>query len=231
VRRHSGILADRASDPRGFGPRRGSTGRLVLSLIVALGLLFLLFHLQPSWFFAGGTVVPTPVSGIIATPTPISTPKPVLPRYPYIGQAALINSTSITPLGVQYSQGDNANKPNVGDVFAVVLLHIANHQDKDYNLVPNVPCLLAACNFFIRDGEGRKNPPLPFNPYRTQLRSVVLAPGSSIDGSFTFEVPQSDAAYQTLQLLYYDNPIFNADSLTRWLLKLPSRSTPHTQHR
>lgn len=207
----------------GWGPQRASTRRFVISLAVALCAFLALFLLQPSWFVVSHNVVPTPVAGAIVTPTPapIPTPNASPPHYAYLGQAAVIDGISIAPLAVRYSEGKGADKPNMGDVFIVVLLHIGNKQGRDYNLVPDTGRLLGVCHFYVRDNEGRKSPPLSINPYRTQLRAVVLQPNSFIDGSYTFEVPQADASKQTLQLLYYNSPILNADSLTHWLLKSP----------
>jgi len=194
--------------------------------MAVLGTVLAILRLQPAWFSANSNTIPPSVTRVAPTPTPVPTVKPISAHYPYLGQGVTIGNITIIPLEVRYTGGSSANQPNVNDEFAVVMLRLVNHQDKDYNVIPNASCLLGVCNFYVRDSEGRKNPPLSYDPFRTRLRPVILQPNSAIDGSYTFEVPRYDAEHNTLQLLYYDSPILNADSLTHWQLKLP----PSTHH-
>jgi len=206
--------------------RKVSTLRFIISLIAALSIVLAVFRLQPDWFSPNSNVVPTSVAGVAITPTPTFTPKLTSSHYPYLGQGITIGNITILPLTMRYTYGSSANQPNVGNEFAVVMLRLVNHQDKDYDVIPNVPCPLVTCNFYLRDSEGRKNPPLSYDPFRTQLRPVILQPSSAIEGSYTFEVPRYDAEHNSLQLLYYDNPLLNADSVTHWQLKV----LPSTHH-
>jgi len=205
----------------GFGRRKVSMWRFIMSVVAVLGAVLALRRLQPAWFSGTSPIVPTSVAGVAPTPTPVPTMKPPSAHYPYLGQGVTIGGITIIPLTVRYTGGSSANQPNINDEFAVVMLRLVNHQDKDYSVIPNASRLLGACNFYVRDSEGRKNPPLSYDPFRTRLRPVILQPTSAIEGSYTFEVPRYDAEQNTLQLLYYDSPLLNADSLTHWQLKSP----------
>src|SRR5437588_1716229 len=45
---------------------------------------------------------------------------------------------------------------------------------QDYGFVPDVTCAVQYCHFYVRDSQGEKNPPTPYDPYHTRLRAVVL---------------------------------------------------------
>lgn len=202
----------------GFGPRRRSTVRFVLSIAVALAAAFALYVLQPGWFSAPAAVGPR--AGPRALPSP--TPRPRPPRDHYLGEQQSVDSVAITPLGVTYTRGSGGDAANKGYVYAIVTLRIVNHRGQDYPFVPNVSCPIQYCNFYVRDGQGEKNPPMPYDPYHTRLRAVVLQDGGHQEGSFTFEVPEHDVRAHTLELLFYHDPFGDANNVLHWELRYSS---------
>ena len=204
-----------SSDLNGFGPRRRSTIRFVLSVAVALAAAVSLYLLQPGWFAAPVTAVPK--TGPTAVPSPTPKPKPV--TYPYLGDTERVDNVWLTPLDVSYTRGSGANQANMGDVYAIVTMRIENHRGQDYGFVPNTNCLIQLCNFYVHDSQGEKNPPVAFDPYHTHLRAVVMQDGGHQVGSVTFEVPAHDAEAHSLQLLYYHDPFADANSVVHWQLQ------------
>lgn len=194
-----------------------ATLRFVLSVAVALAAVLLLYVLNPGIFSA--PVVATPQ--VSASPTPTPTPRPKPRRsYPYIGGTRRIDNVLIKVVRVQYTHGSGTDQANQGNVYAVVTLRIENQRGQDYSFVPNVNCgLPLTCNFYVLDRQGEKNPPVRYDPYHTALRAVVLQDGGYQIGSYTFEVPERDARAHTLQLLYYHDPIADANSVAHWLLQ------------
>jgi hypothetical protein len=71
----------------------------------------------------------------------------------------------------------------------------------------------------VTDSQGEKNPPMPYDPYHTGLRAVVLRDGGYQQGSYTFEVPERDVKTHGLQLLYYHDPLGDANNVKHWLLE------------
>jgi hypothetical protein len=203
----------------GFGPRRRSTVRFVLSIAVAVAAAFALYVLQPSWFTA--PAVAGPRGGPRAVPSPTPTPRPPVPHLHYLGQQQSVDNVAITPLAVTYTRGSGADAANKGYVYAIVTLLIVNHRGQDYGFVPNVTCPVQYCNFYVRDGQGEKNPPTPYDPYHTRLRAVVLQDGGLQEGSLTFEVPERDVKTHRLQLLYYHDPFGDANGVVHWELRYP----------
>lgn len=203
----------------GFGPSRRSTVRFVLSILVALALAFALYLFEPGWFSA--PVAAGPQTAPQPTPTP--TPKPRPPRLPYLGEARHFDKYVLTPLSVRYTSGNGATAANVGNVFVVVTLRYANVSGADFTLIPTVNCGLPYCNFYVLDSQGEKNPPVAFDPYHTRLRPVVLTPGGHEEGSYTFEVPEHDVKTHSLQLLYYPDPLADANNVKHWLLEYPPK--------
>jgi len=201
----------RGDDFGGLGPRRRSIRRLAVSVAVAvlLGVLaaFSGLLVRP--------VVPTPVASAQPTPTPAPTPKPKVPD-PAIGGSQTVDNIKITLLGARYTYGSDALRANVGNIYAVVMLRIENRQGVDYPFSPNVTCQLGNCNFYLRDSQGEKNPPVVYDPYHTHLRAVVLQPGGVQRGSYTFEIPEHDRAAHDLRLLYYPSPLFDANTVYHW---------------
>src|SRR5438552_4597382 len=204
----------------GFGPRRRSTVRFVLSIAVALGAAFALYVLQPGWFSA--PAVAGPRGGVRVAPTPKPKPKPA-PHLHYLGQQQSVDSVAVMPVNVTYTRGSGSDTANKGYVYAVVTLLIVNHRGQDYGFVPDVTCAVQYCHFYVRDGQGEKNPPTPYDPYHTRLRAVVLQDGGLQQGSLTFEVPERDVKAHSLQLLYYHDPLGDANNVVHWEL----RSPPH----
>lgn len=194
-------------------PRSRATLRFVLSIAVALAAVAALYLFSPGLF--SGPVTATPRVPPRATPTPVPPP----PRFPDIGEAHRVDNVVIQLVGVQYTRGNGANEANQGDTYAIVTLRIENERGQDYTFVPNVTCLLPYCNFYILDRQGEKNPPIHFDPYHTGLRAVVLQNGGYQVGSYTFEVPERDVKSHTLQLLYYHDPLGDANNVAHWLLK------------
>ncbi len=212
----------------GFGRRQRSPLRLALSLGLAAAAIILLYVNQPGWFAAPVAVI-APLNPAHPTPAPqpSPTPKPQV-RDPYIGELQVdnINGVRITLVDVHYTYGSGADQANKGNVYAVVRLRFENRSGGDYPLVPNVNCQLGYnCKFFVRDNQGEKNPPLPYDPDHTHLRAVVLQDKGYEEGSYTFEVPDRDRfnRAQPLQLLYYPNPLTAADTIYRWILQEPTR--------
>ncbi len=195
----------------GLGPRRRSVRRLALSVAAAaaLGLVAELTGLlaQP--------VVTTPAISAQPTPTPAPTPKPKVPD-PAIGGSQTVDNIKITLLGARYTYGSAATRANVGNIYTVIMLRIENRQGVDYPFSPNVTCQLGNCNFYLRDSQSEKNPPVAYDPYHTHLRAVVLQPGGVQQGSYTFEVPEQDRIAHDLRLLYYPSPLFDANTVFHW---------------
>ena len=219
--------ATKNGDPtgtNGFGPRRRSPLRFVLSTGVALGIVAILYLFQPNWFttriITGAAPGPTSVAGPTPTPTPTPKPKPAPPLEGIGGSHMSPENIKITLEDVQYTRGGDGRVANQGDTFAVVTLLIENQQNQDFALQPNVSCgLRLFCNFYVQDTQGEKNPPVPFDPYHTALRAVVLQPRGHTKGSYTFEVPENDAAAGRLELLWYYQPLADANNVQHW--KLP----------
>ncbi len=207
----------------GFGPRRRSPLRFVLSTGIALGLVVILYLAQPGWFttriITGGGLGSAPTAGPTPPPTPAPKPKPVPPVEGIGGSHLSPNNIKITLEDVQYTRGGDGRIANQGDTFAVVTLLIENQENQDWNLTPNVTCGLSLCNFYVQDTQGEKNPPVPFDPYHTALRAVVLQSRGHTTGSYTFEVPERDAAAGRLELLWYYEPLADANNVQHW--KLP----------
>ena len=198
----------------GFGPRRRSTVRFVLSIAVAVAAAFALYTLQPSWFTAPAVAGPRRV---VPTPKPKSKP----PHLHYLGQQQRVDNVAITPVSVTYTRGSGSAEANKGYVYVIVTLLIVNHRGQDYGFVPDVNCAVQWCHFYVRDSLGEKNPPTPYDPYHTRLRAVVLQDGGHQQGSLTFEVPERDVQARTLQLLYYHDPFGDANSVVHWELRSP----------
>ena len=211
-----------APSRRRLSPGR-ATLRFVLSIAVALAAVGALYLFWPNLFAAPSAATP-PLPPPRATPTP----RPAPPRYPHIGQAHRVDNVLIRLVGVQYTHGSGANQANQGDTYAIVTLRIQNERGQDYTFVPNVACLLPYCNFYILDAQGEKNPPIHYDPYHTALRAVVLQNGGYQLGSYTFEVPERDVQNQTLQLLYYHDPLGDANNVAHWILK---EATTHAHAR
>ncbi len=208
----------------GFGPRQRSPLRFVLSTAIALGLVALLYLSQPGWFttriITGAGPSAAPTAGPTPPPTPTPKPKPAPPLEGIGGSHISPDNIKITLTNVQYTRGGDGRVANQGDTFAVVTLLIENQQSQDYGLQPNVSCgLRLFCNFYVQDTQGEKNPPVPFDPYHTALRAVVLQPHGHTKGSYTFEVPENDAAAGRLELLWYYQPLADANNVQHW--KLP----------
>jgi hypothetical protein len=208
-------------DLNGFGPRRRSTRRLVLSIAVALAAAFALYLFQPGWFTAPANATPGTSPAATATPTPRPRPR----RDFYLGQAHMVDNLEVTPIQVTYTRGSGDHVANHGDIYAIVMLRFVNRigGSHDYTLVPDGNCmvgLLPTCHFYVTDSHGEKNPPIPYDPYHTGLRAVVLQDGGYQIGSYTFEVPERDVKMHTLQLLYYHDPIGDANNVKHWLLEL-----------
>lgn len=204
----SGSQADQFG---GLGPRRRSVRRLAVSIGVAavLGVLAALLGLlaQP--------VATTPAVSALPTATPVPTVKPKVPD-PAIGGSQTVDNIKITLLGIRYTYGSGTTRANVGNIYAVVMLRIENRQGVDYPFSPNVVCQLGNCNFYLRDNQGEKNPPVLYDPYYTHLRAVVLQPAGVQQGSYTFEVPEHDRMAHDLRLLYYPSPLFDANAVYHW---------------
>ena len=200
----------------GFGPRRSSTVRFVLSIAVAVAAVFALYTLQPGWFTAPAAAGP---HGSAVAPTP--KPKASHLRMHYLGQRQSVDNVAITPIEVTYTRGSGSDVANAGYVYVIVTLRIVNHRGQDYGFVPNVNCAVQYCNFYVRDSLGEKNPPTPYDPYHMRLRAVVLQDGGHQQGSLTFEVPDRDVKAHTLQLLYYHDPFGDANNVLHWELRPP----------
>ena len=201
----------------GFGPPRRSTVRFVLSIAVAVAAALALYTLQPGWFTA--PAVAGPHRGVRAVPTP--KPKPHLPHLHYLGQQQRVDNVALTPVNVTYTRGSGSDVANTGYVYVIVTLRIVNQRGQDYGFVPDVTCAVQYCHFYVRDSQGEKNPPTPYDPYHTRLRAVVLQDGGHQQGSLTFEVPERDVQAHTLQLLYYHDPFGDANSVVHWELRPP----------
>jgi len=212
-------------DLNGFGPRRRSTLRLVLSVALALAVAFALYVFQPGWFSGtGGTGGTEPrASAVPPLPPPTPTPPPPVPPYPYLAEGHTIDNVRVTPLEVMYTRGSGVNAANAGNTYAIVMLRVENRSSTDYPLIPTVPCQLAPlvpnCFFYVLDGQHEKNPPIPYDPFHTALRQVILQQGGQQAGSYTFEVPTRDIATHTLQLLWYHSPVTDANSVFHWCLE------------
>lgn len=209
-----------SGDTNGFGPRRRSTMRFVLSVGIALALVIALYIYQPGWFMT--RVIPSGTSPQpTAAPTSVPTPKPSpTPADPSLGGHHTVDGIKITLESVEFTGGNSQRQANIGDTFAVVMLRVENLQSQDYGLVPNINCAVHFnCNFYVQDSQGEKNPPIAFDPYHTALRPVVLQPGGHQVGSYTFEVPERDAATGRLALLWYHDPLTDANNVQHW--KLP----------
>jgi hypothetical protein len=206
----------------GFGPRQRSPLRFVLSTGIALGLIAILYLSQPGWFttriITGAAPGPTPTAGPTPPPTPTPKPKPAPPLEGIGGSHLSPDSIKITLEDVQYTRGGDGRVANQGDTFAVVTLLIENQRNQDWDLTPNVTCGFNLCNFYVQDTQGEKNPPVSFDPYHTALRAVVLQPRGHHKGSYTFEVPESDAAAGRLELLWYYQPFTDANNVQHWQL-------------
>ena len=137
----------------GFGPRRRSPLRFILSTGIALGLVVILYLSQPGWFttriITGAAPGPTPTAGPTPPPTPTPKPRPA-PTVEGIGGAHISpNNIKITLEDVQYTRGGDGRVANQGDTFAIVTLLIENQENQDYSLQPNVSCgLRLFCNFY-----------------------------------------------------------------------------------
>jgi hypothetical protein len=201
----------------GFGPRRRSTMRLVVSIAVAVVAALALYTLQPSWFTAPAAA--RLHGGVRVVPAP--KPKPHLPHLHYLGQQLRVDNVAITPVHVTYTRGNGSEVANTGYVYVIVTLRIVNQRGQDYGFVPDVTCAVQYCHFYVRDSQGEKNPPTPYDPYHTRLRAVVLQDGGHQQGSLTFEVPERDVQAHTLQLLYYHDPLGDANSVVHWELRPP----------
>lgn len=191
--------------------------RFLLSIAVALAAVLALYLFQPGLFSVPAIATPR-----VIPPKATPTPRPSPPRYPDIGEARRIDNIVIKLMNVQYTRGSGAMQANQGDVYAVVTLRFENLRGQDYTFVPSIPsvtCGLPYCNFFILDSQGEKNPPIRYDPYHTALRSVVLQSGGYQQGSYTFEVPERDALAHMLQLLYYHDPVADANGVAHWILK------------
>jgi hypothetical protein len=210
-------LDDWGPELNGFGPRRRSTMRFVVSIAVAVGAALALYTVQPSWFTA--PVAARLHGGPRAVPTP--RPKTHLPHLHYLGQQQRVDNVAITPVNVTYTRGHGSGEANKGYVYVIVTLRIVNHRGQDYGFVPDVNCAVQWCHFYMRDSQGEKNPPTPYDPYHTRLRAVVLQDGGHQQGSLTFEVPERDVQAHTLQLLYYHDPLGDANSVVHWELRPP----------
>lgn len=215
----------------GFGRGQRSPRRLALSLLSAVVLALLLHAWQPGWFAvpAVATIVGrvgAPAAGTANPATPVPSPVPTsaaqatLAHEAYIGRALLVDNLRVTLLGVRYTRGMGAEQANTGNIYAVVMVKFENlnHQGNDYSLVPNVPCGLPYCNFYLRDGQGEKNPPVPYDPYHTHMRAVVLQDGGMEQGSYTFEIPARSASTHAMQLLYYPSPLGDANNVHHWIV-------------
>jgi len=212
-----------STDMNGFGPRRRSPLRFVLSTAIALGLVAILYLSQPGWFttriITGVAPGPAPTAGPSPPPTPAPKPKPAPPLAGIGGSHISPDNIKITLENVQYARGGDGRVANQGDTFAVVTLLIENQQNQDYSLQPNVSCgLRLTCNFYVQDTQGEKNPSVPFDPYHTALRALVLQPRGHTKGSYTFEVPESDATAGRLELLWYYQPLTDANNVQHWQL-------------
>ena len=209
---------DSGSELNGFGPRRRSTARFVLSIAVAVAAALALYALRPSWFRAPSAAGPR--GGVRALPSP--TPKPKRHPLHYLGEQQSVDNFAITPIDVTYTRGSGSDVANRGYVYVIVTLRIVNHRGQDYGFVPNVNCPVQYCNFYVRDSLREKNPPTPYDPYHMRLRAVVLQDGGYQQGSLTFEVPDRDVQAHTLQLLYYHDPFGDANNVVHWELRYPS---------
>ena len=201
----------------GFGPPRRSTMRFVVSIAMAVIAALALYTLQPSWFTAPAAA--RLHGGVRAVPTP--RPKSHLPHLHYLGQQLRVDNVAITPVHVTYTRGSGSEVANTGYVYVIVTLRIVNQRGQDYGFVPDVTCAVQYCHFYVRDSQGEKNPPTPYDPYHTRLRAVVLQDGGHQQGSLTFEVPERDVQAHTLQLLYYHDPLGDANSVVHWELRRP----------
>jgi hypothetical protein len=201
----------------GFGPRRRSTVRFVVSIAVAVVAAFALYTLQPSWFTA--PAVAGPHGGVRAVPTP--RPKSHLPHLHYLGQQQNVDNVAITPVNVTYTRGSGSDVAITDYMYVIVTLRIVNHRGQDYGFVPDINFAVQYCHFYVRDSQGEKNPPTFYDPYHTRLRAVVLQDAGHQQGSLTFEVPERDVQAHTLQLLYYHDPFGDANSVVHWELRPP----------
>jgi len=213
-----------ANGMNGFGPSRRSAVRFALSVGVAIVAVLAIHLYQPGWFTASALPAPGPTAqpGPTATPAPPPRPKP---SDPYVGGSHVsADNIKVTLLDIQYTSGGGGRVPNKGNTFAIVRLRVENLQGKDYPFLPNVNCQLqVGCNFYVQDDQGEKNPPIPYDPFNTALRAVVLQPGGQQDGSYTFEVPARDKDSDRLKLLWYPQPLIAPDTLYHWILE----SDPH----
>lgn len=205
--------------------------RLVFNLALAGAVVLAIYLWQPQWFSISQTISSMAHGGAKGTPTPpptpTPTPKPTRVTYPYLGESWTVDSVQFTPLNVRYTYGSGGNHATVGDIYAVVMLRITNHQGGDYAVIPAPNCAVLLCKFYIRDKEGRKYPPVNYDPLLTKLQTVILPAGSYVDGSYTFEVPAADARANALQLLYYHDPLTDANAVVRWnLAPRPLSATP-----
>src|SRR5690242_2968074 len=166
-----------AGDLNGFGPRRRSIRRLILSIAVALAAALALYVFQPSWFSAPANATPHTSGPATTTPTPPPTPRP--PREFYLGQPRVVENIEIIPQQVTYTRGSGDHVAHRGNVYAIVTLRFVNRNggSHDFTLLPDanrMVGLLPACHFYVTDSHGEKNPPIPYDPYHTGLRAVVL---------------------------------------------------------
>lgn len=132
---------------------------------------------------------PTPVP-----PTPIPpTPTPA-PEIFQVGDAVKLKDTVITVTGVEYSEGDEWEKPDTGKVYLLVHLHMDNAGPDEISVNP--------FDFKVKDSNGVIVDTGFITFPENELSAVDLAPGGKIDGIVPFEVPRGDPS---LQLIYQPN--------------------------
>ena len=119
-----------------------------------------------------------------------------------VGETAEVDGAKFTVTDVQYSQGDDWDKPADGMEYVIVNISIENGSDEDldYNLLDwqmiNSQGQEESISFTIIDSD-------------TNLGSGTLKPGGTKSGTLVFEEPKED---ESLKLTYYSNVLIDDET-------------------
>lgn len=139
------------------------------------------------------TVAPTTLTPIPPTPTPT-------PQIFQVGDAVKLKGAVTTVTKVEFSEGDEWEKPDPGRIFLLVHLHIENVSDKEISVNP--------WNYKVKDSRGVILDTGFITFAENELPAAELAPGGKIDGLVPFEVAKGDLG---LQLIYQPNWLIDTE--------------------
>ena len=199
----------------GFGTERRSRPKLLLTIIISAFILLSVFALNPR-------VLPVHLTfPNVNAHQSRRVQHTHTPPYPSFGVPRMSSDgLQVTPLTATNTIGTGVHFVGQGLTYEVVTFRFENMRSSDITLQPETFCALqVTCHFYIRDSQGEKNPAVSFDPFHNNIRLVILQPHGYQIATITFAAPAVDAKAGNLQLLWYSNPVTDANALYHWALR------------